>query len=480
MPPGAAGKSHRRRRVFVWKEGSRRAGPPPHQAGSHSSTSPLPAAAGLASAEATAVLAQLAALQVQLARVEGQLLTLEAPLHRYLAAREPPPAAQTSTQAGPEAPQWDGWPDHPVPPIPLVAKEDSHRKTPQDKRRERLPRTVHIRHLPPGTSRAALQLLFPTADPVNVYAGPAHCFAYLAFPTVEEARAVAALGQLEVDGGMASVCMAVTGENDNGERTVFIGGLPLAVAEDDLRAVFPTAEAIHVKDGRMYAQALVTFGSVEEAQALALPGNVDFNGQRLPVRMAAPRRKREVEPEEKGRTVYVGGLPHGTVAAEVSPPFPTAERVEVRRGKGHAYGFVLYPTREEALQVAGHGQVVFDGAVLPLRVADDAAAHQHAVEERERRRVFLRGLPVSVTYEELRRHFPMAETVEIRRYGGQAHAWVTLPTEEEAQTVADVADIHVAGYPVPISMADGSRPQRLERAAARRAAAPAPGAGTIV
>lgn len=40
MPPGAAGKSHRRRRVFVWKEGSRRAQHPPHLAVSHSSTSP--------------------------------------------------------------------------------------------------------------------------------------------------------------------------------------------------------------------------------------------------------------------------------------------------------------------------------------------------------------------------------------------------------------------------------------------------------
>lgn len=45
--------------------------------------------------------------------------------------------------------------------------------------------------------------------------------------------------------------LAVSDEDDNVERTVFVGGLPLAVAEGDLRAVFPTAEAIHVKDGRM-------------------------------------------------------------------------------------------------------------------------------------------------------------------------------------------------------------------------------------
>eukprot|EP00667_Euglena_gracilis_P008595 EG_transcript_8710 len=478
MPPGAAGMSHRRRRDFVWKEGSRRAQHPPHLAVSHSSTSPLPAAAALACAEATAVLAQLAALQVQLARVEGQLLALEAPLHRCVAAWEPPLAAQTQTQAGPAAPQDPS--DDRVPLIPPVAEEDGSRKTHWDKRRERQPRTVHIRHLPPGTSREALQLLFPTAEPVKVYAGPAQCFAYLTFPTVEEAQAVAALGQLEVDGVMASISMAVSDEDDNVERTVFVGGLPLAVAEGDLRAVFPTAEAIHVTGGRVYAQALVTFGSAEEAQLVAQQDDVDFNGRRLSIRMAVPQRKRAVEPEEKRRTVYVSGLPRDTVASQLSPLFPTAERVEVRRGRRNAHAFVLYPSVEEALQVAGHGQVVFDGTVLPLNVARDAAAHQHGVDERERRRVFLRGLPVSVTDAELQRHFPMAEAVEIRRHMDRVHAWVTLPTEEEAQAVADVADIHVAGYPVLITMADGSRPWRLERAAAKQEAALVPGPGTVV
>eukprot|EP00667_Euglena_gracilis_P019730 EG_transcript_21189 len=75
-------------------------------------------------------------------------------------------------------------------------------------RKERERRTMFVNGLPLSTSHAELEMCFPTADFIKMGQAKSHTFALVRFPTLEDALAVARLGELEVAGQPVSVSMA--------------------------------------------------------------------------------------------------------------------------------------------------------------------------------------------------------------------------------------------------------------------------------
>ena len=84
------------------------------------------------------------------------------------------------------------------------------------------------------------------------------------------------------------------------ENKLFVGNLPWAATESDIRAHFSQAgEVVSVEvmmdkfTGRPRGFAFVTMGNAQQAQdAIAKPENIDFMGRPLKVNVARPREER--------------------------------------------------------------------------------------------------------------------------------------------------------------------------------------------
>eukprot|EP00668_Euglena_longa_P042122 GGOE01055544.1.p1 GENE.GGOE01055544.1~~GGOE01055544.1.p1 ORF type:complete len:512 (-),score=123.64 GGOE01055544.1:562-2097(-) len=167
--------------------------------------------------------------------------------------------------------------------VPRMANNRKNLENRKEERQEELRRTVHARRLPPTTSHAELEQLFPSAEAIMLHQETKHAYAFVIFNTAEEAQRIAQ-GKLELAGHPIALQMAVDkGERD--DRSVFITGLPLTITEAELKQRFPIAQDVVVFQKQTYAFAFVCLPTVEDAVAMASQAEVEVAGRTVGLKM---------------------------------------------------------------------------------------------------------------------------------------------------------------------------------------------------
>eukprot|EP00667_Euglena_gracilis_P009230 EG_transcript_9362 len=255
------------------------------------------------------------------------------------------------------------------------------------------------------------------------------------------------------------------------KRTVFLTPLPLNTDKTQLRRHFSAARhvRIHKHKTGTHKHAWVVFNNAQEAEAVAAPGKMNFDGRPIFVRIDGDQEALKKNLMEVNyRTVSFGRLPLTIQHAEVVEIFPHAEIIRIARSEYYTTAFVSFTTLEEARDVASQSRVRLAGHGCYATMADDKAAIKHNMAEMDRRTVFLSGLPPAVSEVQLKERFPTADCVRLcSKESRPPFAFITLSTAAEADSLAQEQTIAVAGQVANIRLMKDNNADEEEQAADR-------------
>lgn len=160
--------------------------------------------------------------------------------------------------------------------------------------------------------------------------------------------------------------------------TIFVGRLPPDASEEELRTHFPGCVAARIiKDkfsGISKGFGYVDFHSYEDAtEAISSP--VVIHGRQIVLDMAESLRSPEISSHSDvpTSTLFVGRIPYSLTKEELMELFPgcTSARIisDPSTGYSKGYGFVVYPTVEEAQEALKYNGLAIRGQRLNVNMA---------------------------------------------------------------------------------------------------------------
>eukprot|EP00667_Euglena_gracilis_P007644 EG_transcript_7712 len=396
---------------------------------------------------------RIKALKAELAAMEVEVRRLEAQLQRHVSALEFEAAAQLRDRIRAlRDPQGSS------PPTAVPGSNPG-------KNGQQQVRTVCVTKLPLTTVFDDLKLQFPTAEHIKLHTGKIHAYAFITFPTTDEANDTAAAGLLQIGGKMVYVSLSgdceagVRRKEEEDRRTVLLAKLPLGASPTQLERRFPTAVSINVIPGKYHALAFVTLPCEEEAQRVAAQSEVQFDGCTVFVSMAGDKNasKRRIS-EITSRTVSFSCLPLTFQLSEVAERFPEADGFRMVQGKFYATAFACFPSVTAARKVASMSRVEFASGTAVVFTADDKEAREKNKSEQDRRTVFVTDLPPTISQAALEERFPGAEFVRLHSKGSRpSFAFICFPTVEEAVDLVKNGRVEIAGQFIFVSIAGERR-----------------------
>eukprot|EP00667_Euglena_gracilis_P008209 EG_transcript_8303 len=163
-------------------------------------------------------------------------------------------------------------------------------------------------------------------------------------------------------------------------RTICVSACPYAATVDDLRRLFPEADAVRrTKNGRFF----LCFPTVEMAQGQARRAGLQIDGKVLQINMAAV----DTADLERRTVLLTGQRPLPTVA-ELRQRFPAAQEVRVAKLARDApvgRAFLIFGSAADAARYAAMGFVTVKGEPMRVKLGTAKKPRQPAARHGEGR-----------------------------------------------------------------------------------------------
>ncbi|XP_051216525.1 polyadenylate-binding protein RBP45A isoform X1 [Lolium perenne] len=249
-----------------------------------------------------------------------------------------------------------------------------------------------------------------------------------------------------------------------GPRSLWIGGLLDWMDENYLYSCFtrsPELLSVVIKRNKETRQS-EGFGFLNFADHVTADQILhSYNGQRMPnadrdfrlnwVMRTAPEKPASAKPAEDDHAIYVGGLAYDVTDFMLHNVFknryPSVTRATVIRdgfvGPSKGYGFVLFGDVSERRQA----MTEMDGAYCstrPMHIRAATGSRKQGTDSDgnwDNKRLFVRGLDLSVTAEDLKKAFsPYGEITNTRIIEGKCCGFITYTSRASAEEALRILD----------------------------------------